>query len=272
MAFFYLCPHCGKHFESPGACPVCHVARIRHQAAEDSPVPRYCTKCGTPVSIAGQSFCTSCGAPLGVQAPSSSRNAIPTPYPPAAYAAPVFKKKRPVWGIAGIVLSAVVILIFGFIIFLYSIGALSDNSTDHSDRWYQNNGGVPGGGNSSYSQGNQNSHTDARTIIVRIKYGTGADLDCTPSTADFVEVGLNIINTKESDISLYPTNFYLTNDETEEKIYPYTEGNGEKDPIRVSGNKTVSGALIFQIDPDASYHFNFSELDGTLVNSYELSK
>ena len=274
MAFFYLCPHCGKHFESSGVCPVCQVALISHQAGSSFPAPKYCTQCGAPISMEGQAFCTSCGAPLSVPIPPGTPLQPPAPamppyYAPGVHTKPSGRKKIPAWGIAAIILGAVLVLVFGTLITLYSARILTNRNSSPGN-WYQNNSGYGGNSSSSHS-GNPDGTTDAKAIIVHIQYGTGAELDCSPSTADFVEVGLNIINTRDSEISLYPSNFYLTNDETGEKIYPYTEVEKE-DPIAISGNKTVSGTLTFRIDSEASYHFNFVETNGDLLNSYELSR
>ena len=88
----------------------------------------------------------------------------------------------------------------------------------------------------------------------------------------FVEVGLNIINTQDRTITLSSSNFYLTEDATGEKIYPYSEMGSEKTSIQIEANEAVAGALSFEIRPDAAYHFNFIETDGTLISSFALSK
>lgn len=256
MAFSYFCPHCGKHFDAPGICPLCQVSLLPHpqQATSEN---RYCTRCGARISMKEQLFCTSCGAPLSDRVPQQS------------YGIPPQKKKFPVWGMLGIVLGSVLILIFAVLVLLFGFGILSsERSATHPNQWYQDNGGY----SDSQDEPNGLVHTNAKILITSLTYGTGEDLGFLLMDGQFVEVGLNIINTQDRTITLSSSNFYLTEDATGEKIYPYSEMGSEKTSIQIEANEAVAGALSFEIRPDAAYHFNFIETDGTLISSFALNK
>ncbi len=255
MALSYFCPHCGKHFDTPGICPICQVSLLPHSQTASS-ANRYCTQCGTPVSLPEQLFCTSCGAPL--TAPAAHQDYGNSPQ----------KKKFPVLGIAGIVLGIFLIFCVAAAVFLSGFGLLFQEKQDTGlGQWYHEDGGYT----DSYDKGGGPVHTNARALIVSLTYGTGEEFGCIPAQGEFVEIGLNIINTQDRTITLTLSNFYLTEDATGKKISPYSESEGET-PIRVDANDAVAGAIAFEINPEGSYHLHFVESDGTVISSYELSK
>lgn len=257
MAFFYICPHCGKHFDTPGVCPICHAALLPRQEQTVSFSQRYCTRCGSPIEMPGQLFCTSCGAPLTPPAGQGTGSILTK------------RKKMPTWGIVFIGLGCVILFIFAILLFVIKFGVLfSEDPQNSTDSWPYGNGGY-----SEFQDGEDNLvHTNAKLLIVSLTYGTGEELGYVFSDKDFAEVGLNIINTQDRSVSFDWSNFYLTEDVTGEKIYPYSEVDGVPYYVEISANEAVSGSLFFEIDPDSSYHLNFVESDGTLISSFALSK
>ncbi len=257
MAFFYICPHCGKHFDTPGVCPICHAALLPRQEQTASYSQRYCTRCGSPIEMPGQLFCTSCGAPLA------------SPAVQGTQPIPIKQKKMPTWGIVLIGLGCVILFIFAILVFVINFGTLSSEGyRDPNDPWSGGNGGY-----SEFQDGEDNLvHTNAKLLIVSLTYSTGEELGFVYSDKDFAEVGLNIINTQDRSVSFDWSNFYLTEDVTGEKIYPYSDTDGIGYYVEISANEAVSGSLYFEIDPNSSYHLNFVESDGTLISSFALSK
>ncbi len=253
MAFFYLCPHCGKRFDAPGICPICKITLLPH-SQQASSANRFCTQCGAPLYIPNQLFCTCCGTRLDSPAAQPVSKTKPQ------------KKKFPLWGIAGIVFAVLLILIIPVTIFRAGF-LIPGNQDILSGQWDPNHGGYVG----SNSEEPSLAQTNARALIVSLTYGTGEEFGCVPSTGDFVEIGLNIINTQDRTITLSLSNFYLTEDSIGKKINPYSQLQ-EESPIQIEANSTVVGAIVFAVDPDSSYHFHFVESDGTLISSYELSK